>query len=315
MKIVLPGGRGHLGRILTRHFTQEGHEVVTLSRDPDGRADDSAARQASWDGQRLGSWAQELDGADVVINVAGRSVDCRYNKTNLEAMMSSRLDSTRVVGEAIAVASRPPALWLQMSTATIYAHRHDAPHTEKAGTIGGFEADVPSYWRYSILIAEAWERELMAACVPYTRRIALRSAMVMSPDPGGPLETLIRLTRCGLGGPIAGGSQYMSWIHHQDFVRAVEFLIGHEELEGAINLTAPESLPQREFSSALRSACGIPFGLPAARWMIMLGAVLLRTDPELILKSRRVAPGRLLEAGFEFSHPLWRAAAEDLTSA
>jgi uncharacterized protein (TIGR01777 family) len=309
MKIVIPGGTGHVGQGLCREFQAQGHEVVVLTR-----GGKTAARTVAWDGRTLGDWAREVDGADVVINLAGRSVDCRYTGANLREMMSSRVDSTSVVGQAIANAKRPPRLWLQMATATLYAHRFDAPNDEATGLIGGDEADAPGYWRKSIDIAKAWEQSLVAASTPATRKVLLRSAMVMSPEPGSIFDLLSRMTRMGLGGPIAGGRQFVSWIHGKDFFRALEFLVAREELSGPINLAAPNPLPQREFMFALRKAWGVRLGLPATRWMAELGAFLLRTDTELILKSRRVVPGVLMRAGFSFRFPDWAGAARDLAS-
>ncbi|ANB10219.1 NAD-dependent epimerase [Streptomyces ambofaciens] len=306
MKIVIPGGTGQVGTVLGRAWTAAGHEVVVLSRRPERRG------EVPWDGRTPGDWFKEIDGSDMVVNLAGRSVNCRYTPTNLRAMMDSRVHSARVVGEAIAAAAEPPRVWLQMSTATVYAHRFDAPHDEATGVVGGREAGVPAYWSYSVEIAKAWERELERADTPHTRKVALRSAMVMSPDRGGVLDVLLRLARLGLGGPVAGGAQYVSWIHERDFVRAVEFLAGREDLTGPVNLAAPSPLPQRAFMRALRQARGVPVGLPATRWMAELGALVLRSDTELLLKSRRVVPGRLLDAGFTFDHPDWPEAAEDL---
>jgi len=250
----------------------------------------------------------------VVVNLAGRSVNCRYTQKNMDAMMSSRVASTRAVGLAIAQAARPPRLWLQMSTATIYAHRFDAPNDEASGIIGGSEPDAPSYWRFSIEIAQAWEREQTEAETPRTRKVALRSAMVMSPDPGGIFDILFGLTRRGLGGTMAGGSQFMSWIHERDFVRAIEFLIAREDMSGPVNLAAPNPLPQKEFMAVLRLASGMRVGLPVTKWMAEIGAFFLRTDTELTFKSRRVVPGRLLDAGFAFDFPDWPAAAKDLVA-
>ncbi|MGQ4363002.1 TIGR01777 family oxidoreductase [Streptomyces sp. SAS_272] len=308
MKIVLPGGTGQVGTVLRRALTAAGHRVVVLSRRPAGRD------EIAWDGRTLGPWAEEIDGSDVVVNLAGRSVSCRYTPANLEAMMSSRVESTRIVGEAISASARPPRLWLQMSTATVYAHRFDAANDEATGPIGGSEPDVPDYWGYSVDIATAWEGEQEKARTPHTRKVALRSAMVMSPDRGGVFDVLLRLARLGLGGPVAGGAQYVSWIHDRDFVRAVQFLVARDDLSGPVNLAAPAPLPQRAFMRALRSAWGVRVGLPATRWMAELGAFALRSDTELLLKSRRVVPGRLLDAGFAFDHPQWPQAAADLVS-
>jgi len=306
MKVVLPGGTGQVGGILDRALTAAGHEVVVLTRSPKGE------REVGWDGATLGPWAEVVDGCDVVINLAGRSVSCRYTDENLWAMMDSRVDSARVIGKAIAAAERPPRVWLQMSTATIYAHRFDAAHDETTGVIGGSEPGVPGYWAYSVDIARNWERAQAEAHTPGTRKVALRSAMVMSPDKGGVFDVLSWMARLGLGGPVAGGAQYVSWIHDEDFVRAVEFLIDRDDFEGAVNLAAPGPLPQRAFMRRLRAAWGVPVGLPATRWMAELGALALRTDTELLLKSRRVVPGRLSAAGFAFAHPEWESAAVDL---
>jgi uncharacterized protein (TIGR01777 family) len=268
--------------------------------------------QVPWDGARLGPWAREIDGSDVVINLAGRSVSCRYNKENLTEMMRSRVRSARVVGQAIAAAGRPPRAWLQMSTATIYAHTEGAPHDDVTGVIGGSEEGIPGYWAFSVDIAQAWERELDQARVPATRTVALRAAMVMTPDRGGVFDVLSRMARLGLGGPVAGGGQYVSWIHEDDFTAAVRIIIDHDALAGPVNLASPRPVRQREFMRELRSAWGVPFGLPATRWMAELGALALRTDTELLLKSRRVVPGRLTTAGFEFRHGTWPEAARDL---
>jgi uncharacterized protein (TIGR01777 family) len=308
VNIVIPGGSGQVGQLLQRALRAAGHTVVIVSRDGDGD------ERVAWDGRTLGAWADTIDGADAVINLAGRSVNCRYTKANLDAMMSSRVDSTRVVGQAIARTARPPRVWLQMSTATIYAHRFDAPNDEATGIIGGDELDAPADWRTSIYIAKAWEAALAEAPTPRTRKVALRAAMVMSPDRGGIFDVLLGLTRRGLGGTIAGGQQWMSWIHERDFVRAVQVLIERDDLSGAVNLAAPHPLPQRDFMAALRAACGVRIGLPATRWMTEIGAFLLRTDTELTFKSRRVVPGRLLAAGFEFEWPDWPAAARDLVT-
>ncbi|WP_111551793.1 TIGR01777 family oxidoreductase [Kitasatospora sp. SolWspMP-SS2h] len=308
MKYVIPGGTGQVGTLLERALRADGHEVVLLSRTP------TAPHHAAWDGRTLGPWAEQLDGADVVVNLAGRTVSCRYTPENLRQMMDSRVDSTRVVGEAIAAAARPPRVWLQMSTATVYAHRFDAPNDEATGIIGGTEPDVPDYWEYSVRIARNWEAAQDAAATPATRKVALRSAMVFSPDRGGVFDVLSWLTRLGLGGPVAGGRQYVSWIHEHDFVRAVRFLAEHGELAGPVNLAAPNPLPQRELMRELRRANGMPVGLPATRRMAELGAFALRTDTELLLKSRRVVPGRLLEAGFAFDFPHCADAARELVA-
>jgi hypothetical protein len=314
MKIVIPGGTGQVGSVLLRAFRADGHDMVILSRGAtgEGRGATGAGRAVAWDGRTLGPWADEIDGADVVVNLAGRNVNCRYTAANRQAMMSSRVDSTRIVGQAIERATRPPRLWLQMSTATIYAHRFDAPNDEKTGRIGGGEPGAPQSWSFSIDIAKAWEAAQMEANTPATRKVALRSAMVMGPDRGGIFDVLLGLTRAGLGGAIAGGRQYMSWIHDRDFVRAVAFLIERDDIAGPVNVAAPNPLPQRDFMTALRSAWGTPIGLPATKWMVAIGAFVLRTETELTFKSRRVVPSRLLDSGFAFDFPEWPSAVRDI---
>jgi uncharacterized protein (TIGR01777 family) len=311
MRFVIPGGSGQVGTLLARAFHGDGHDVVVLSRRPRARP----WREVAWDGVTIAGWAKELDGCDVVINLAGRSVNCRYSAENRREMLESRVSSTRVVGEAITEAKHPPRLWLQASTATIYSHRYDAPNDEASGTLGGEEEIAPSSWRFSIEVARAWERALDEAATPLTRKVALRSAMTMSPDPDGIFDTLLGLVRRGLGGTAGDGRQFISWIHHADFVRAVRWLIVHDELDGAVNVCAPNPLPNREFMRLLREAAGASVGLPASRWMLELGALCMRTETELILKSRRVVPTRLLESGFAFDFPDWRGAAHDLCRA
>ncbi|MDT9592538.1 DUF1731 domain-containing protein [Nocardioides zeae] len=313
MKIVVPGGTGQVGALLRRSFAAQGHEVVVVSRTP--QVLERGVRQVSWDGRSPGAWHDEVDGADAVVNLAGRSVSCRYTDRNLRQMMDSRVASTRAVGEAVAAARRPPAVWLQMSTATIYADTRGPAHDEASGVIGGEEPHVPLYWEYSVRIARRWEEALADARTPGTRKVALRSAMVMTPDRGGVLDYLLRMARLGVGGPVAGGGQYVSWIHGADFARAVDLLLSRDDLEGPVNLAAPGPVPQRELMRDLRRAWGRRPGMPATRWMAGLGAWALRTDPELLLKSRRVVPGRLLEAGFQFDHPEWAGAAADLAEA
>ncbi len=308
MKIVIPGGSGQVGTILARDFHRAGDDVVVLSR----RVQRLPWRVVHWDGQHLDGWQEEFDGADVVINLAGRSVNCRYDAAHRTEMLQSRVLSTRAVGQAIGAVCRPPRLWLQASTATIYAHRYDAPNDERCGVLGGDEAGAPDTWRFSIDVARAWEHAFEDAPAPHTRKVAMRSAMTMSPDRGGVFATLVRLVRLGLGGRAGDGRQFVSWIHERDFVAAVRWLIAHEEIAGVVNIASPNPLPYAAFMRELRRACGMPFGLPAPEWLLEIGARLMRTETELILKSRRVVPARLLEGGFTFAFPTWPAAAREL---
>src|SRR5687768_8791060 len=280
MKIVIPGGTGQVGTVLARAFHADGHEVVVLGRSPQKRE----WRTEKWDGKTIGPRASEIDGSDVVINLAGRSVNCRYNEVNRGQMMDSRVDSTRIVGEAIASAANPPTVWLQASTATIYAHRFDAPNDDVTGIIGGHEADAPDTWNFSIDVATAWEKTANDADTPKTRKVLMRSAMTMSPDRDGIFDTLLGLVRKGLSGTAASGRQYISWIHDQDFIRSVYWLIEHEDLSGPINLSSPNPLPNREFMRIFRETWGAPFGLPAMEWQLAIGAFFMQTETELILK-------------------------------
>jgi uncharacterized protein len=311
LRIVVPGGTGQIGHILARHFHEQGHAVTVIAR----HAKSAEWPIVTWNAADLGPWAEAIEGADIVINLAGRSVNCRYNAANRREIKNSRTISTGLVGQAIAHASRPPRLWLNASTATIYRHALDRPMDEATGEFGGSEPDAPRQWRFSVDVATSWERAFFAANTPNTRRIALRSAMIMSPDRGGVFDHLLRLVRWGLGGPSGSGRQFISWIHDVDFIRAVEFLIAREDMDGVVNVSSPCPVANREFMCSLRRAwCTSYVGLPAPEWMLSVGAALLRTETELVLKSRRVLPRRLLDGGFEFHFPNWRGACQDLVN-
>ncbi len=308
MKVVIPGGSGQVGTVLAQSLHQAGHDVVVFSR----RAKGTLWRTVPWDGESLGDWISELEGADVVINLAGQSVNCRYTSENRKLILDSRLRSTKVIGDAIAQAWKPPAVWLQASTATLYAHRFDEANDEATGIIGGAEPNVPETWRFSIDVVTNWERVFNEAATPLTRKVLMRSAIVMIPSAGGSFDLLLRLVRFGLGGTVGNGKQFVSWIHDQDFVRAVLWLIEHSELDGPVNIASPNPVTNAEFMRDLRAAWGISFGLPASEWMLEMGAFVLRSESELALKSRRVVPARLLESGFTFDFPTWPEAARDL---
>ncbi len=313
MKIVIPGGTGQTGTLLARAFHAEGHEVVVLSRTPRP----APWRVAAWDAETAGEWASEVDGADAVINLAGRSVNCRYTPENRRVIIDSRVLSTRAVGAAIAEAPSPPRVWLQAGTATIYSHRYDAPNDDVSGVLGGAEPNLPDTWRFSLEVARQWEAEFERAATPHTRKTALRTSIVMSADKGGAFDTLLGLVRRGLGGTEGDGRQFVSWMHGDDFVRAVRFLIDADgqkgdTLAGPVILAAPNPLPNAAFLRALRDAANVSAGLPATAWMLEISARALGTETELILKSRYVVPRRLLEAGFTFEFPAWPEAARDL---
>ncbi|HEX3748364.1 MAG TPA: TIGR01777 family oxidoreductase [Bryobacteraceae bacterium] len=308
MRIAIPGGSGQVGRILARHFQERGDEVAVFTRAPHA----SPWREILWDGVTPGDWTKELDGADVCINLAGRSVNCRYHAANRRAIFDSRVGTTRVLNRAIAAMAHPPRVWLNASTATIYRHALDRPMDEATGELGGNEAGAPDTWNFSIDVAKRWEAAFFETPTPRTRKIAMRSALTLGPGRGGIFDVLLGLVRHGLGGTQGKGTQFVSWIHDGDFVRAVDLLIANESLEGVVNLAAPYPLPNAEFLRELRAAWGARIGLAAPEWLIEMGTRLMRTESELVLKSRRVVPGKLAAAGFRFRFPEWPAAARDL---
>lgn len=301
-RVVVGGASGFLGRALVAHARRAGRELVTIGR---GDAD------VGW--HDADGIARAVDGAALVVGLAGKSVDCRYTAANRAEILDSRLLTTAALHRAIGRAERPPALWVNSSTATIYRHAEDRAMTESAGEHGeGF----------SVAVAEAWEAELFSGALPGTRRVALRTAIVLGR--GGALAPLVRLTRLGLGGPqydgrwpvsagrrAAGtahrfrptkGRQWFSWIHLDDVVRAIDFLELHA-LEGPVNLSSPNPVQNRELMATLRRIVGMPFGAPQPRWLLELGAAMIGTETELVLKSRRVLPERLEAAGFRFAYP------------
>jgi uncharacterized protein len=310
MKIVIPGGTGQVGQLLARHFHAQGHAVTVLSRG----AHPAPWRIVPWDGLTLGPWIAELEQSDACINLAGRSVNCRYTPANRRSIRDSRVLSTQVLGKAIASLQNPPAVWLNASTATIYRHSLDRPMDEATGEPGGNEPGAPDTWNFSIEVAKAWEDAFFSAPTPRTRKVALRSAMTFSPDPGGVFDVFLSLVRHGLGGTNSPGNQFVSWIHETDFIRAIEFLIASQNFTGVVNLASPHPLPNRDFLHALRDAWRTRIGLPTYPWMIEIGTFLMRTESELILKSRQVVPGRLLASGFQFTFPHWPPAARELVA-
>ena len=310
MKIVIPGGSGQVGQILARHFHARGHMVTVLSRSPRP----APWRVVSWDGATPGGWISELEQSDVCINLAGRSVNCRYTPANRSIIYESRIQSTRLLNQVLSSLNRAPRLWVNASTATIYRHTLDRAMSEAEGELGGNEPGAPDTWNFSIDVAKGWEEAFFSTPTPLTRKIAMRSAITLSPDRGGVFDVLLGLVRHGLGGTQGPGTQFVSWIHEADFVRAIDLLIAQEGFSGVVNLASPNPLPNRDFMRALRDAWGIRFGLPNPEWMIEIGTWLMRTESELVLKSRRVVPGRLLAGGFQFLFPEWPSAARELVS-
>lgn len=314
MRIVIPGGSGQIGTFVARDLVRAGHDVTVLSRSPTP-ADTPRMqpwRTVPWDGRTLGAWTERLDGADAVIHLSGRTVNCRYTPENRKQILESRTLTTTLLGQAMALCSKPPHTWLNASTSTIYRDSTDRGMDEATGEILAVDAGKPETYNFSVGVGLAWEKALDDAPTPNTRKVALRTSMVMSPDRGGVFDVLLGLVRRGLGGTQGTGRQYVSWMHDQDYIRAVRFLLEHDSLAGPVNMTAPVPLPNADFMRALREANGTSIGVPAAEWMLGIGAVFLRTETELILKSRRVLPGVLLDAGFEFIFPEWPRAAQNL---
>jgi len=308
LRIVIPGGSGQVGRVLARYFFERGHQVVVLTRGPHT----AGWETVHWDAQTPGLWTQYLEGADVCINLAGRSVNCRYTPEKRLEIYNSRIVSTHLLGEVIGSLAKPPRVWLNASTATIYRHAVDRPMDEPTGELGGNESGAPESWNFSIRVAKDWETTFFKAVTPRTRKIAMRSAITFSPVPGNAFAVLSNLARIGLGGRQGNGRQWVSWIHEEDFARAVEFLIARDDLEGPINIASPNPEHNRDFMAILRETWDMPNSIPAPALVLELAAFFMRTETELVLKSRRVVPTRLLEAGFHFEFPNWAHAAEDL---
>jgi uncharacterized protein len=286
MKIVIAGGTGFLGQELEKYFTEKNHNILILSRKS------TRANDIKWDARTLGQWAKTLEGANVLINLTGKSVDCRYTEANKKAIVASRLESTQVLQKAIDLCQNPPKIWLNASSATIYVHAENQLMTEVKGIIGD---------DFSMNVCQSWERVFFEKPTPNTRKVALRTSIVLGN--GGALPKMKTITRLGLGGKQGRGTQYMSWIHIQDFCKAVEYIIETEHIAGVINVTAPEPIDNQSFMSLLRKHIGIPFGIQSPTFLLEFAAIFIRTETELLLKSRYVYPQILIESGFEFKYP------------
>jgi uncharacterized protein len=295
MQIVIAGGAGYIGRLLAAYFGKDGHQITILSR-----------HSQTIPHATVRDWSdlpQTLDNTDVLINLAGKSVNCRYTPENKAAIYASRLDTTKALVTALQSMTKPPPVWLNASSATIYRHAEDRPMDETTGEMGsGFSVDV----------CQQWESAFFTPQLPHTHRVALRMAMVMGHGNDGVFSRFHTLAKMGLGGAMGSGNQYISWIHHLDLCRAIGFLIEKSDLEGPINLSAPNPLPNREFMQILRAQCKVPIGISSTEWMLKIGAFALQTETELLLKSRYVVPQKLLESGFTFQYPHWTDASADL---
>ncbi|MCQ6269263.1 TIGR01777 family oxidoreductase [Pseudarthrobacter sp. R1] len=285
--VVLAGASGFIGRYFRARFEQDGWTVRTV-----GRKGDRSSPSATWEDDD-GAIARVLEGTELLVNLAGRSVSCRYNARNKAAILQSRVSTTAALGRAVALCRQPPSTWLNASTGTIYRHATDGPQTEQDGELGtGFSVDV----------ARAWEAELEAAVTPGTRKVPLRIAIVLGPG-GGALRPVANLARLGLGGRMGPGTQKFSWIHVEDLYRSVLFVHARKDIAGPVNVASPDVVDNRELMRMVRRAYGARFGIPTPAWLLRLGALLIRTETELVLKSRWVQPQKLLNSGFVYSQP------------
>lgn len=301
-KILIPGGSGFLGRYLGKFFIPKGYEIYILSR---GKAKvEDQMNFVHWDGETLGDWAVLMEEIDIVINMAGRTVNCRYTEENKRQILESRLHSTRVLGEAIQKAKNPPKIWFNSSSATIYQDtRGTTPaNDEYEGKIGD---------DFSMGVCKQWEKVFNEAQMPHTRKIILRTAITLGME-GGALPPLVNMAKWGLGGTQAGGQQFVSWLHVEDFALIIDFLIQREKAEGVYNAAAPNPMLNQDFMRTLRKACGRSFGLPLMTWMLKLGAIMIKTETELLLKSRKVVSKRLEDEGFKFKYPTLKEALDDI---
>ena len=309
MRIVIPGGSGQLGTVLARHFHAQGNDVTVLSRTPILHAPWSVVCGMA----SLQARGQKRSKAATSASTSQDAASCVATTQPIaQPSTTPALTRPRVLNQVIRHLNMPPRLWLNASTATIYRHALDRGMDEATGDLGGNEPGAPDTWNFSIKVAKDWEDTFFAQATTRTRKIAMRSSVTFHPDRGSVFDVLSTLVRRGLGGANGAGDQFVSWIHETDFLRAITWLMEHEELDGIVNIAAPNPLPNRDFMRALQRAWGMPFGLPATRWMIEVGSWFMQTESELVLKSRRVVPGRLLASGFSFVFPTWPEAAEDL---
>ncbi|SEW04751.1 hypothetical protein SAMN05421841_0785 [Chryseobacterium wanjuense] len=286
MKIIIAAGTGFLGKNLEKYFTEKGNEVYILTRSP------KRNNEMYWNAKTLGEWKNILENADILINLAGKSVDCRYTEKNKKEIYSSRIDSTKVLQQAIDDCRNKPKVWLNASSATIYVHSETQLNTEENGIIGD---------DFSMNICKSWEKEFFKAKTENLRKVALRTSIVLGNN-GGAFPKLKMITKFGLGGKQGRGNQNVSWIHIDDFCKAIQFIIDHENISGKINITAPNPLSNKEFMMKLRKEMKAQFGLNAPVWQLEIASIFLKTETELLLKSRNVYPDKLMKSGFEFSY-------------
>ncbi|MEO7310997.1 MAG: TIGR01777 family oxidoreductase [Chitinophagaceae bacterium] len=311
-KIVIAGGTGFIGQALVKHFGTD-NEIVILSRQVKGTnnsydiGEDAiiqpGVKLVIWDAKTQGDWSRELDGSDLVINLCGKSVNCRYNAKNKQEIFDSRIQSTNAIGEAIRQATRPPKLWINAASATIYRDATDRPQDEATGEIKD---------DFSVRVCKVWEKTFFENRTPFIRKVALR--MAISLGMGGVMTPYFNLLKCGLGGRQGSGRQMYSWVHVQDVCRMMEWAFDNQEVEGVYNCSSPNPLPNKVFMRTLRNIAGYKFGFPAYEWVLKIGAAIIGTETELILKSRWVVPTKALEAEFTFQYPLLGDALREIIS-
>ncbi|WP_326984441.1 TIGR01777 family oxidoreductase [Chryseobacterium sp. MYb264] len=286
MKIIIAAGTGFLGKNLEKYFTEKGSQVYILTRNPKRK------NEIFWDAKTLDEWKNILENSDVLINLAGKSVDCRYTEKNKKEIYSSRIESTKVLQQAINECINKPKVWLNASSATIYIHSETHLNTEENGIIGD---------DFSMNICKSWEKEFFISKTENVRKVALRTSIVLGNN-GGAFPKLKMITKFGLGGKQGRGNQNISWIHIDDFCRSVEHIINNENIVGEINITAPNPLPNEEFMRKLRKKMKVPFGLNAPVWQLEIASIFLKSETELLLKSRNVYPDKLMKSGLEFTY-------------
>lgn len=279
--VVVAGATGYIGQHLRGSLEADGAEVRTIGR---------SGADASWDSES--AIADVLSGSDLLVNLAGRSVSCRYTKRTADEIFASRVQTTAALGRALARASDPPDLWVNASTGTIYRDARDRPMDEHTGELGS---------GFSVAVARAWEHELFTAPTD-VRTVALRMAIVLGAG-GGAINPLINLARLGLGGRQGDGGQEFSWVHVDDVVRAIRHLVEHREIAGPVNVAAPQVVTNAELMATLRAHFGPGWGAPCPSWLLEAGARIIRTEAELVLKSRWVEAAVLRDSGFAFAHP------------
>jgi uncharacterized protein (TIGR01777 family) len=301
-KVVLAGGNGYLGTVLAHYYQALAHDVVILSRKP--AAPKGNITTIMWDGKTKGEWAKVLENADLLINLCGKNVNCRYTPQNKQEIINSRLVPTSLLGKVVAGLNHPPKLWINVTSATIYRHAEDHAQDEATGEIG---------YGFSIDVCKQWEQTFFNAATPGTRKVALRMGIVLGHN-DGVFPRLLNLVKLGMGGKQGDGEQYVAWVHEHDVARITEWLMQNPDVDGIVNCTAPEAVKNHELMRIIRRAYGIPIGLPAPQWLLEIGAMVIGTETELILKSRWVAPKRLLDGGFAFQYAQAEHAVHDILS-